>query len=313
MTAHQYDQQANQALCVKSGEHVYVNNGPDSNLFGLEPNFGCCTANLHQGWPKLTEFLWMQSGDGLAAVSYAPCVVETRLQGKPIRLEVATEYPFRDTVRITVAVPEPMTFPLYLRVPAWAGAVEIQAREVAFSEGGAAFRDGAATFRPERPGAYLALAATWSGTRSLTLRFPMPVTLYRGYNDAVAILRGPLVYSLRVGAEWRKVKDNPKFADWEVVPTTPWNYALEIDRAHPERSVRFEQPAIEANFRGPEAAPVMARVKGRRVPAWTIERGAAAPPPPSPAAVDGPIEELILVPYGCTDLRITEFPTWSRP
>ena len=52
MRAHQYDQQVNQVVCAKAASRVYTNNGPDSNLYGLEPNFGCCTANLHQGWPK---------------------------------------------------------------------------------------------------------------------------------------------------------------------------------------------------------------------------------------------------------------------
>ena len=42
-------------------------NGPEANMFGLEPNFGCCTANMHQGWPKLVASLWMASpDDGLA-------------------------------------------------------------------------------------------------------------------------------------------------------------------------------------------------------------------------------------------------------
>jgi uncharacterized protein len=61
MCAHQYDQQVNQAVCRRApdGERIYTNNGPDSNLYGLEPNFGCCTANMHQGWPKFTAHLWM--------------------------------------------------------------------------------------------------------------------------------------------------------------------------------------------------------------------------------------------------------------
>ena len=61
MTAHQYDQQCNQVICKAQGEHVYVSNGPDSNLYGLEPNFGCCTANMHQGWPKFASHLWMKT------------------------------------------------------------------------------------------------------------------------------------------------------------------------------------------------------------------------------------------------------------
>src|SRR5262249_37282916 len=73
MTAHQYDQQVNQVVCKVSKERVYTNNGPDANLFGLAPNFGCCAANMHQGWPKFAANLWMQTPDGgLAAIAYAP-------------------------------------------------------------------------------------------------------------------------------------------------------------------------------------------------------------------------------------------------
>ncbi len=121
MTAHQYDQQCNQVICSAKGEHVYVSNGPDSNLYGLEPNFGCCTANLHQGWPKFVSHLWMKTPDGgLAVVAYAPCVIETKIQGKPVKVVVETDYPFRDEITITVTVPEPMTFPFTLRIPGWA-------------------------------------------------------------------------------------------------------------------------------------------------------------------------------------------------
>ena len=54
---------------------------------------------------------------------------------------------------------------------------------------------------------------------------------------------------------------------------------------------------------------MFARVKGRRLIGWGLEKGAAAPPPQSPVASQEPLEDLTLIPYGCTDLRITEFPT----
>jgi hypothetical protein len=51
MWSHQYDQQVNQVQCTVNPDHMWTTNGPESNLYGLEPNFGCCTANMHQGWP----------------------------------------------------------------------------------------------------------------------------------------------------------------------------------------------------------------------------------------------------------------------
>ncbi len=314
MTAHQYDQQCNQVICSAQGEHVYVNNGPDSNLYGLEPNFGCCTANFHQGWPKFISHLWMKTSDGgLAVVAYAPCVVETKIQGKPVKVVVVTDYPFRDKVGIAVTVPEPMTFPLQLRLPGWADTARIEGLDQEVSLGGATLNADDVSVeipkrQPNRGSASLSLGTRWSETKTFTVQFPMQVGLYPGDNGAVAITRGPLVFALPIEAEWKKVKDHAQFADWEVYPKSPWNYALQIDREHPERSVEFiEAPQAPGAF-SPMGSLVIAKVKGRRLPGWGLERGAAAPPPRSPVASTQPLEELTLFPYGGTDLRITEFP-----
>jgi hypothetical protein len=48
MWGHQYVQQANQAISTYSEDRVYVNDGPESNMFGIAPNYGCCTANFNQ-------------------------------------------------------------------------------------------------------------------------------------------------------------------------------------------------------------------------------------------------------------------------
>ena len=119
MWAHQYNQQSNQIECGHI--HPWLSDGPESNLFGLAPNFGCCTANYHQGWPKLTSSLWMASSDGgLAAAVYAPCEVSTTLNGNPIHLAVSTDYPFRSQIRIQVHSDASAHFSIHLRIPAWA-------------------------------------------------------------------------------------------------------------------------------------------------------------------------------------------------
>ncbi|MDG3004578.1 beta-L-arabinofuranosidase domain-containing protein [Paludisphaera mucosa] len=314
MTAHQYDQQANQVVCSREGDHVYATNGPDSNLFGLEPNFGCCTANFHQGWPKLAAHLWMKTPKGgLAVAAYAPCVVTTEIQGKPVRVEVKTAYPFRDAVEIVVTVPEPMRFPLELRVPEWSRTPSITMSEVPFALGGRKLRvgDAADVARDERSACYRTLDAEWSGTKTVRLELPAFAQAYRGYNGSTAILRGPLLFALPIAAEWKKVKDNPKFADWEVLPKAAWNYALELSPGRIEDFVTFRevQPAVDAPAFSAGGASVQAEVRGRRLEGWGIDRGAAAPPPKSPVSSPAPLETLKLIPYGCTDLRVAEFPT----
>jgi len=98
-------------------------------------------------------------------------------------------------------------------------------------------------------------------------------------------------------------------ADWEVHPTTPWNYALALDRRAPSRSVRIRRrPAGETLF-SPQGVPLYAEVEGAQVPTWGLERGTAAPPPCSLVGEAGPRQMLRLIPYGATNLRIAEFPT----
>ncbi len=99
---------------------------------------------------------------------------------------------------------------------------------------------------PAQSRKYIRLSLSWSGTKTLILRLPMPVRLFQGYNNAVAIERGPLVYALPIDTEWKKLRDRPNlpFDDWEVYPKSPWNYALQLDRDHPEQSVVFEEKAV---------------------------------------------------------------------
>jgi uncharacterized protein len=300
MWAHQYNQEPNQVEC--SLHHKpWTTDGPESNLYGLEPNFGCCTANFHQGWPKFTASLFLLSGaqdttagDGLVAAVYAPCEVNTILGGKPVQVVEETSYPFHGAVRFTVNPASPVSFPIQFRIPAWARDTTILV-------------NGQAAPAPQ-PGSFARVERTWRSGDRVEITFPMTPRVSRWFNDSIAIERGPLVFSYGVGESWVKLRTRGMTADWQVFPTTSWNYALNIDAASPAKSIAVNEAEVgEGPFTGAHA-PVRLTVKARKLNQWRAEDGVADPLPPSPVVSDQPEETITLIPYAAAKLRITAFP-----
>jgi hypothetical protein len=295
MWSHQYDQQPNQIACTRR-PRAWSTNGADANLYGLTPEFGCCTANMHQGWPKLASSLWMGTNDGgLAAVVYAPNEVEA-IVGDNVKVHVAedTEYPFRETVQLTVNLATAAKFPLKLRIPAWA----TQATVVV---------DGAPVPNVHN-GSYLVISREWKPGDRVEARFPMSPRISRWENNSIAIERGPLVFSLRIGESWTKLDEDALAPDWEVRPTTPWNYGLVVDTAHPATSIKVIEAPIGPYPFSESAPPVELMMRARLVPEWQAVDGSAGPLPKSPVKSLSLEETVTLVPYGAAKLRITAFP-----
>ena len=286
------------------------------------PNYPCCLANMHQGWPKFVEHMWMATHDqGLAAITYGPCQVTAKVaNGVEVNLMEDTEYPFHGSIQFTLQLSRSTSCPLYFRIPGWAegAALSVQGELIA-----------------TEPGTFAKIDRKWESGDTIRLIFPMKLRTEKRFNHSVSILRGPLYFSLRIGKKYKKIKlkerrftsiDYLGSADWEINNTTPWNYGLLIDRGDMENSATVQLNKISkfpfsdigefvyvSNELGyqkwQEEAPVVLEVKGKSVKEWTLKNNSSDDPPVSPVKSHEKLETLKLVPYACARLRVTEFPT----
>jgi len=293
MWARQYDQQVNQVLCKVDKDRPFATNGADANIFGLEPNYGCCTANMHQGWPKFVSSLWMKTKDGLAVISYAPCEVNTQINGKPVHLELVRNFPFDDD-SVTIDVRGEGHFAIDLRIPGWASLGKLSVDNGPDE-----------TIR----GPWHRVERDWTGSTRIELNLYFKPNFERRLNNSGVVMHGPLVMALPLGEDWKKIRGDEPHADWEVYPTTPWNYAIAPSRGKtawqgrvtgsvPDNAIPFSVDNHAVEF----------EVPARLVPEWKLEHNAAGPLPASPVKSTAPLTKLKLIPYGCTSLRIAEFP-----
>lgn len=303
-TARQYYQQANQVMVSRRERNFMESHDGTDNCYGVLTGFPCCTTNMHQGWPKFVQSLWMATNDnGVAALVYAASELNTKLpNGSVVQFAEETDYPFSDVIKFTYKSNAEAIFPLHLRIPAWCNNAEIKV-------------NGEVLLRPAG-NQIVKLPRKWKMGDVVELKLPMQVQLSRWFNNSVGVERGPLVYALKVEESWKQVK-NEKDADlygdyMEVYPASDWNYCLwgeglkDVEKNFQVMQVKKpgNEPWNLAN------APIVIKAKGKKVPGWTMYNGDAGPLPYSNLkyTASEKVEDITLVPYGCTTLRISEFP-----
>jgi hypothetical protein len=291
MRSHQYHQQANQVEVSVAGRD-WSFAGDDANVFGLEPNFGCCTANLHQGWPKFVRSLWtVDPDDAIRVVAYAPADVSVTVGGSDIVLHVETNYPFEETVRITVGTASAIDLALRLRIPEWCDDAEL---EVDGTRQALEVVDGHHT-----------VERRWTGAETLVLRLPIRPRLVKRAGQAVGIRAGALQLALGVAENWVEVPGAPGLGEWHIHAGRSWNYALDI--AGMDRwAISYTEPG-ELPFSG-LTPPVTVAASGAQARGWRLDGAEAATPPASPVFELGATTGLRLIPYGSARIRVTEFP-----
>ncbi|MZD10512.1 hypothetical protein GTW43_36360, partial [Streptomyces sp. SID5785] len=260
--------------------------------------YRCCPHNYGMGWPYFTEELWLGTPDGgLAAAMYAPCEVRAEVgSGRvPVTVREETDYPFDETVTLTVHVAEPVAFPLRLRVPGWCDKPRLTV---------------AGSPRKAEPGpSFVTVERTWHDGDRVTLRLPQRTTLrtWKANGGSVSVDHGPLTYSLRIAEKYVRTGGTDAFPEIDVHAATDWNYGL-VPGSSPV--LRRRGGALSDRPFTLDGTPVTLTARARRIPEWVADdEHVVAPLQQSPARSRASVESVTLVPMGAARLRVTAFPT----
>ena len=293
MWAHQYDQMVNQVACIAfPGKSFFRTNNSEAHLFGLEPHFGCCTANFSQGWPKLALSSLLRTPRGAVIAHLLPASMQTQLGGESVTIRVQSEYPFRMGAKITVAAEKPAAFELAIRVPAWAKDVRLNGKKARITDG------------------HIRLNRLWQGETALALSMRAEPHLVRRPGDLRAAQYGALVFALPIETEYRMkeytasgVERRFPYCDYELIPTSGWNYGFAA------KDLRVaERPVGDIPFSSKEP-PLEIRCMAAQIPwNWADGYDSVLEAAPASRKAVSPAKETALIPYGCAKLRMTEMP-----
>lgn len=285
MKSHQYVQQVNQISCKKYDKPIYRTNQTEANVFGLEPNYGCCTANFGQGFPKFALSAYMKQPGGIVAVSPVPITIRTIIDGDAVNFSCKGEYPFGNRCVFT----SDKTIKLKIRAPKCAK-IEVYADEkekIPYLK-----RNGWITFNLIKD-------------VETTVIYLFSPRIEKSPEGGYRLVYGPLLFAVPIKENRQTVEYESygvvrkyPYCDYYLTPESEWRYAFIKDEKLVVEKHPFDAPFSRSN------PPVTIRTKLSKVK-WNYEKGYDLIASKTPGKLrDGNDETINLQPYGATDLRI---------
>ena len=276
-----------------------------NNVYGMRSGYTCCLANMHQGWTKFASHLWYQApGNGLAALAYSPNQITARVgkDNSEVVINEVTNYPFEELVRFEITARKQTAFPLQLRIPKWCKNPTVTINGQALSI--------------EQNGQLVIIDRAWKNGDKLILKLPMEVTTSNWGRNSRAIERGPLVYALKLEEQWQMGNEEAEGSYYSIFPKGDWNYGLlETIIKDPVKNLEVKNvKQVTGNFIwNLSHAPIEIIASAKKIPGWKLLNEVAPQPVTDRTGiykgkVDDKVDKIILIPYGCTKVRIVAFP-----
>jgi uncharacterized protein len=200
---------------IKEDGHgfYYSDYNNDGSKFYHPDKWMCCTGTFAQITADYGISSYFRDSAGIYVNLYVPSRVTWLKDGERITLTQQTNYPHHPSTEITISARKPTPFPIYLRIPAWAGpktTIAINGKHVMVSPA---------------PGQFARLDRAWDMGDHIEVEFDMPTVLEPvdpQHPNLMAVVHGPLAL-FAVGAIPEKIGSRELLAASQVsAGSTDW-------------------------------------------------------------------------------------------
>lgn len=311
----QYFSSLNQFIVTGMSNHNIYKYGSTWMAYRPTHETECCAGNVNRMLPNMVSRMWMKDSEGGAvATIYGPSEATfTTAQGN-LTITCTTEYPFDEVLTFSIGGQEGASIPLTLRIPTWCQKATMSV-------------NGSAAGGELKAGTFVRLAEKVKKGDVIKLTLPMTVEKKTLEGQGIYFQRGPLLYAYAIPQKMEedtevyenmhgKESENPDFKCWNIRPTGDFNYAYDDDGMQIQVNRQtVERPSSAIPF-DLQYAPLKLKLPVRQIE-WKLVDNEYTPHLPEQGhltLLDGERKYIELVPYGCTELRLTVFPdTKAQP
>ena len=132
--------------------------------------------------------------NGLMTNLYGSATVNAKVGKKVgVTLKMESNYPFEETIRLSVDPAKSVTFPLYMRVPAWCDNASVKI-------------NGTESFTASSNNGYIKISRKWQKGDKVELVLPMKLWMreWKKNKNSVSVNYGPLTFSLLIKENYIK-------------------------------------------------------------------------------------------------------------
>jgi hypothetical protein len=335
----QYFSSTNQVIAAKNSDHSPADIGGPGMSYRPNPLTECCPGNLNRIMPNFTARLWMDDGDyGLVAAMFAPSAVTYKVgkDRRDVKIDEITNYPFEGKIEFQFATKSTVEFPFTFRIPEWCSNPKILFNGKNLNQ---KFESGKYCTIRRKFSDKDKLTLIFPQKLKVVTSADHGISVERG--PLVYALK--INEDWQIDKEDKK--STPEFPAYNLYAKSDWNYALCLNSEPLESQIKIIRKPMNNNPWSIENAPIELKVPAKKVNGWQIINSGEVerenwitiknakgfivdwkmtgidtvkgnfqytPPLPLPEKLLGMlsknVEDVTLIPYGCSKLRITIFP-----